>query len=61
MVLALLSSVLIALIIIDYFGIGSPLFCQERVVNGKKSFRLMKFPSMHVNAPLVTVRLASAS
>lgn len=59
--LVLLSSILIVLIVIGYFDTGSPIFRQERVGKGKKPFRLMKFRSMHVNAPSVATHLASAS
>jgi O-antigen biosynthesis protein WbqP len=59
--IVLLSPILIALIVIGYFDTGSPIFRQERVGKGKKSFRLMKFRSMHVNAPSVATHLASAS
>ena len=59
--LVLLSPVLIVLMIIGYFDTGSPIFRQERVGKGKQRFRLMKFRSMHVNAPSVATHLASAS
>ena len=59
--LVLLSPILIVLIIIGYFDTGSPIFRQERVGEGKKPFRLMKFRSMHVNSPSVATHLASAS
>ncbi len=59
--LVLLSPILIVLIIIGYFDTGSPIFRQERVGKGKQPFRLMKFRSMHVNAPSVATHLASAS
>ena len=59
--LILLSPILIVLIIIGYFDTGSPIFRQERVGKGMKPFRLMKFRSMHVNAPSVATHLASAS
>ena len=58
--LLLLSPILIVLIIIGYFDTGLPLFRQERVGMSKKPFRLMKFRSMHVNAPSVATHLASA-
>jgi lipopolysaccharide/colanic/teichoic acid biosynthesis glycosyltransferase len=47
--------------IIGYFSTGSPIFRQERLGKGKQPFRLMKFRSMHVNAPSVATHLASAS
>ena len=59
--LVLLSPILIILIIIGYFDTGSPIFRQERVGKGMKPFRLMKFRTMHVNAPSVATHLASAS
>ena len=59
--LVLLCPILIVLIIIGYFDTGSPIFRQERVGRGKQPFRLMKFRSMHVNAPSVATHLASAS
>ena len=59
--LVLLSPILIVLIIIGYFDTGSPIFRQERVGKGRQSFRLMKFRSMHVNAPSVATHLANAS
>lgn len=57
--LVLLSPVFIVLLIIGYFDTGSPIFRQERVGKGKKTFRLMKFRSMHINAPSVATHLAS--
>ena len=59
--LVLLIPMLIVLIIIGYFDTGSPIFRQERVGKGKQAFRLMKFRSMHVNAPSVATHLVSAS
>jgi O-antigen biosynthesis protein WbqP len=59
--LVLLSPVLIVLMIIGFFDTGSPIFRQERVGKCKQSFRLMKFRSMHINAPSVATHLASAS
>lgn len=59
--LVILSPILIVLMIIGYFDTGSPIFIQERVGKGKQSFRLMKFRSMHINAPSVATHLASAS
>ena len=59
--LVLFSPILIGLIVFGYFVTGSPIFQQERVGMGKLPFRLMKFRSMHVNAPSVATHLASAS
>jgi O-antigen biosynthesis protein WbqP len=51
----------LVLFVVGYFDTGSPIFRQERVGKGKKSFRLMKFRSMHVNTPSVATHLAIAS
>jgi lipopolysaccharide/colanic/teichoic acid biosynthesis glycosyltransferase len=59
--LVFLSPILIILLIIGYFDTGSPIFYQERVGKYKQPFRLMKFRSMHVNAPSVATHLANAS
>ena len=59
--LLFLSPILIVLIIIGCYDTGSPFFLQERVGIHKKPFRLMKFRSMHVNAPSVATHLASTS
>lgn len=59
--LVFLSPILFFLIIIGYFDTGSPIFRQERVGKDKKPFNLMKFRSMHVNAPSVATHLASSS
>ncbi len=59
--LVFLSPILMVLIIIGYFDTGSPIFRQERVGKSMKPFRLMKFRSMHVNAPSVATHLANAS
>ena len=59
--LVILSPILIVLIIIGYSDTGSPIFRQQRVGCGMKPFRLMKFRSMHLNAPSVATHLASAS
>ncbi len=59
--LVILSPFLIVLMILAYFDTGSPIFRQERVGKDKQPFRLMKFRSMHVNAPSVATHLASAS
>ena len=59
--LFLFSPIFLVLLVIGFFDTGSPIFRQERVGKGKKAFRLMKFRSMHVNAPSVATHLASAS
>jgi lipopolysaccharide/colanic/teichoic acid biosynthesis glycosyltransferase len=57
----ILSPILLGLIIFGYFDTGYPIFRQERIGKGKKPFYLMKFRSMHVNAPSVATHLASTS
>jgi len=59
--LLILSPIIFLLITIGYFDTGSPIFIQERVGKGKQPFRLMKFRSMHVNAPSVATHLSSVS
>lgn len=59
--LVALCPILLLLLIIGYFDSGSPIFRQVRMGKGKKSFLLIKFRSMHVNAPSVATHLASAS
>ena len=59
--LVLLSPLIFGLFIIGYFDTGSPVFIQERLGLRKKPFGLMKFRSMHVNAPSVATHLANAS
>lgn len=59
--LIFLCPILVALIIIGFFDTGSPIFCQERVGKDKNPFNLIKFRSMHVNAPSVATHLASSS
>ena len=59
--LVVLSPILLVLMIIGYFDTGSPILHQQRVGKGMKTFGLMKFRSMHVNAPSVATHLANAS
>ena len=59
--LVVLSPILVVLMLMGYFDTGSPIFCQERLGKNKQPFRLMKFRSMHVNAPSVATHLANAS
>jgi lipopolysaccharide/colanic/teichoic acid biosynthesis glycosyltransferase len=59
--LFILSPVFFILIIFGYLDTGSPMFRQERVGKSKKPFHLMKFRSMHVNAPSVATHLSSTS
>ena len=59
--LVLLSPILFVLLIIGYLDTGSPIFSQERLGRNKQPFRLMKFRSMHINAPSVATHLASTS
>jgi len=59
--LVLLSPVIIVLIVAGYFDTRSPIFRQERVGKNKNPFNLIKFRSMHLNAPSVATHLASSS
>lgn len=51
----------VILFIIGLFDTGSPIFVQERVGKGKKSFKLIKFRTMDVNTKSVASHLASQS
>jgi lipopolysaccharide/colanic/teichoic acid biosynthesis glycosyltransferase len=55
----ILSPIILLLFIIGLFDTGSPLFRQERVGINQKPFQLLKFRSMHINAPSVATHLAS--
>lgn len=55
----ILSPMILLLLIIGLFDTGSPLFRQERVGINQKPFYLLKFRSMHINAPSVATHLAS--
>ena len=57
--LLILSPVIVLLLIIGLFDTGSPLFRQDRVGVFQKPFNLLKFRSMHINAPSVATHLAS--
>jgi O-antigen biosynthesis protein WbqP len=57
----ILSPIFLLLLIIGLFDTGSPLFRQNRVGINQKSFRLLKFRSMHINAPSVATHLASVN
>jgi O-antigen biosynthesis protein WbqP len=57
--LLILSPIILLLLIIGLFDTGSPLFRQVRVGINQKPFQLLKFRSMHVNAPSVATHLAS--
>jgi|UniRef100_UPI00404709A8 O-antigen biosynthesis protein WbqP len=59
--LVLLSPLLLILILAGFFDTGSPIFLQKRVGKYMNPFNLIKFRSMHVNAPSVATHLASAS
>jgi lipopolysaccharide/colanic/teichoic acid biosynthesis glycosyltransferase len=56
--LLMLSPIIVLLLIIGLFDTGSPLFRQERVGVSQKPFQLLKFRSMHINAPSVATHLA---
>ncbi len=55
----ILSPIILLLLTIGLFDTGSPIFRQERVGINQKSFYLLKFRSMHINAPSVATHLAS--
>jgi len=57
--LFILSPIFLLLLIIGLFDTGSPLFRQERVGKNQKPFQLLKFRSMHINAPSVATHLVS--
>jgi O-antigen biosynthesis protein WbqP len=59
--LIVLLPILVILLIIGFLDTGSPIFRQERLGQGKRIFRLMKFRSMHPSVPSVATHLASAS
>ncbi|MBZ9786721.1 sugar transferase [Psychroflexus sp. CAK57W] len=59
--LLLLSPILFVLIIIGFFDTGKPLFIQPRVGQHKKTFKLIKFRTMHPNTKSVATHLASQS
>jgi len=55
----ILSPIMVLLLTIGFFDSGSPVFRQERVGINRKPFYLLKFRSMHINAPSVATHLAS--
>ena len=57
----MLSPILLLILIMGLLDTGSPLFRQERVGVNQKPFQLLKFRSMHLNAPSVATHLASAT
>jgi O-antigen biosynthesis protein WbqP len=57
----ILSPVFVLLICIGVLDTGSPIFLQQRVGKNMKPFSLMKFRSMHVNAPSIATHLAITS
>jgi lipopolysaccharide/colanic/teichoic acid biosynthesis glycosyltransferase len=59
--LLLLSPIILVLLIGGLFDTGSPLFRQERVGVNQKSFKLIKFRSMHVNTQAVATHLVQVS
>ena len=59
--LLMLSPIIVLLTIIGLFDTGSPLFRQERVGVNLKPFQLLKFRSMHINAPSIATHLANAT
>jgi len=59
--LLILSPIILLLLIIGVFDIGSPLFRQERVGVNQKPFQLLKLRSMHVNTQAVATHLVQVS
>jgi O-antigen biosynthesis protein WbqP len=55
------SPIILLLLIFGLFDTGSPLFRQQRVGVNQKSFRLLKFRSMHVNTQAVATHLVQVS
>jgi lipopolysaccharide/colanic/teichoic acid biosynthesis glycosyltransferase len=53
----ILTPLFLVVIIIGIFDTGSPIFFQKRVGRGKKSFKLIKFRSMHINTISVATHL----
>ena len=58
--LLILSPIIMILWLIGFFDTGVPIFDQERVGKNKKSFKLYKFRSMHVNTKSVATHLAKS-
>jgi lipopolysaccharide/colanic/teichoic acid biosynthesis glycosyltransferase len=59
--LVLLSPLLLIVVVIIIFDTGSPFFLQERVGAGKKSFKLLKFRSMHLDTQSTATHLVQVS
>ena len=59
--LILLLPLLLVLTIVGYFDTGSPFFVQQRMGLNKKTFKLVKFRSMHLNTKSVATHLAHSS
>ncbi len=59
--LVLFSPILVSLTLVGFFDTGSPFFHQERMGKDKNPFNLVKFRSMHMNAPSVATHLSSSS
>jgi lipopolysaccharide/colanic/teichoic acid biosynthesis glycosyltransferase len=57
--LLFLSPIFVLILIVGLFDTGSPLFIQVRMGVNEKPFNLLKFRSMHINAPSVATHLAS--
>jgi O-antigen biosynthesis protein WbqP len=55
----ILSPIILLLLLIGLFDTGSPIFRQKRIGVNQKAFNLLKFRSMHINAPSVATHLAS--
>ena len=59
--LLFLGPILLILIVVGYLDTGSPIFRQERVGKNKQAFQIVKFRSMHINAPSLATHLACSS
>jgi lipopolysaccharide/colanic/teichoic acid biosynthesis glycosyltransferase len=57
----ILCPIIFIILLIGLSDTGSPIFRQERVGKKKKPFLLMKFRSMHLNAPSVATHLTDTS
>jgi len=59
--LFILSPIILLLLLFGFLDTGMPLFLQSRVGKDKRTFKLIKFRSMHINTKSVASHLANAS